>query len=182
VGQDGPERGRVPQGQLLRHLLDRHPPLPGLAGRLRHGVRVWGPGVFLCIPSGFMVARWVGGWVGGGEGRKETGRSGATTLLALFMRGAEIVLWTNQIKCERGGGGHRIAQGGGRCRAEPDCRRRSRALGFSLFCPAPQFLFPFSLRFKDSGAGRNACRTQDAAEKRPAWPRVVSLTCGPHAL
>jgi hypothetical protein len=34
VGQDGPERGGVPQGQLLRHLLDGH---PQLAGRRRHG-------------------------------------------------------------------------------------------------------------------------------------------------
>jgi hypothetical protein len=39
-----------------------------------------------------------------------TGRSGTTTLLALFTRGAEIVLWTNQIKYERYRGGHRIAQ------------------------------------------------------------------------
>lgn len=65
VGQDGPERGRVPQRQLLRHLLDGHPPLPALAGRLRlrlrHGrrpPRVRG-GVFLGVYGG------PGGWVGG---------------------------------------------------------------------------------------------------------------------
>ena len=115
VGQDGPERGRVPQRQLLRHLLDGHPPLPALAGRLRlrlrHGRRA--PrvrGGFLGVYGGL-----VGGWVDEGDGNR------ATTPLALFMRGAEIVFSTNQIKGERewqglkgeeAGGGHRTAQGG----------------------------------------------------------------------
>jgi hypothetical protein len=55
-----------------------------------------------------------------------------TTLLALFTRGAEIVLWTNQIKYERDRGGHRIAQTG------------SRALGtapVSLFSLRRNFFF-----------------------------------------
>jgi hypothetical protein len=53
VGQDGLERGRVPQGQLLRHLLDGHPQLAAAAlRRLAAGRR--------SHEEGFCLGLWVG--------------------------------------------------------------------------------------------------------------------------
>lgn len=101
VGQDGPERGAVPQGQLLGHLLDGHPQLaavpasPGAgAGAGRRGHEGF------C--TGFMVG-------GGGQGRRLFG--------VVYVRDRGLFRITGEkngkFKRERGAEGGGGDRGGG---------------------------------------------------------------------
>jgi hypothetical protein len=95
VGQDGLERGRVPQGQLLRHLLDGHPQLAAAAlRRLAAGRR---------SHCGVCLGLWVGK-----EGR------GRRRLLALFMCETGIVFESEKREMASLKGSRRgAARGGG---------------------------------------------------------------------